>query len=90
MAERCSMFLAERYVPGGKVESATADASLARWASDELGALGVPVRYLSSTLIPADEICIAAFEAASADEVRRLIDHAGIPYERVVQSVRIG
>jgi len=72
------------------MDLALADSSLAVRATEELLAQGVDVRYLYLTLIPLDEICVAAFAAASAEEVRRLIQLAGIPYDRVVEAVRIG
>jgi hypothetical protein len=40
--------------------------------------------------VPGDETCFAFFEASSETEVRRLADLAAIPYERIVEAVRIG
>jgi hypothetical protein len=85
-----SLFLAERYVPEGRSESVIADVARASAASDELAAEGTRARHLHSMLIPSDEICFALFEANSAEEVRRLIERASIPYERVVEAVQIG
>jgi hypothetical protein len=47
------------------------------------------VRYLGSTLIPEDEVVFFAFEGPSADDIRAVAEQAEIPFERIVESVRI-
>ncbi len=71
------------------LESAQLDAARASAASDEPVADGARVRYLGSTLIPSDETCFALFEASSADEVRGLLERAALPYDRIVEAVRV-
>ncbi len=85
-----SLFLAERYLPTGSAETAADDAKRARAASRQLAAEGTVVRYLGSTLLPADETCFALFEAPSAAEVERLLASASLAYDRVVPALLLG
>jgi hypothetical protein len=85
-----SLFLAERYVSSANAELAHLDAARASAASREPTESGESIRYLGSTLIPSDETCFVLFEAPSAEEVRRLLDRASLPYDRIVEAVRIG
>jgi len=55
----------------------------------DLRAEGTEVRYLGSTLVPADETCFSLIEAASPQVVQRLGEKALVPYDRVVEAVRI-
>src|SRR5262245_38114224 len=87
--QRLSLFLAERYVSAANSELAHLDAARASAASEEPAEDGAIVRYLGSTLIPSDETCFALFEASSAEEVRRLLVRASLPYDRIVEAVRI-
>ena len=84
------LFLAERYVSSANPELAYLDAARASAASKEQAEGGTTVRYLGSTLIPSDETCFALFEAPSAEDVRRLLERAWLPYDRIVEAVRIG
>jgi len=70
-------------------ERARADAVQARAASQALVREGTDVRYLESTFVPADEICFALFQAHSAEQVKELIDRAAIPYDHIVEAVRL-
>lgn len=84
-----SFFLAERYVSSANLELARLDAARASAASNEPAEGGPAVRYVGSTLIPSDETCFVFFEARSAAEVRRLLKRASLPYDRIVEAVRI-
>jgi hypothetical protein len=84
-----SHFLAERYVSAANPELAHLDAARASAASQEQAEQGTAVRYLGSTLIPSDETCFSLFEAQSAEDVRRLLERAALPYDRIVEALRI-
>jgi hypothetical protein len=84
-----SHFLAERYVSAANPELAHRDAARASAASQEQTEGGTAVRYLGSTLIPSDETCFSLFEAQSAEDVRRLLERASLPYDRIVEALRI-
>ena len=49
---------------------------------------GEPVRYLGSLLIVADEVVLCLFEGPSA-AVRLVAERAGLPFERILQSIRM-
>jgi hypothetical protein len=72
-------FLMERYWPGvTRSDVVTTEENLWR-AADDLNREGVPIRILSSTWIPADEVVLTLFEAGEEDdvlEVCRLSDYA--------------
>ncbi len=44
---------------------------------------GKPVRYLRSTIVPADESLLCVLEAATEELVREAYARAGIPFERL-------
>jgi hypothetical protein len=83
------LFLAERYVSVANPELARLDAARASAACKAPTESGETVRYLGATLIPSDETCFVLFEAPSAEEVRRLLERASLPYDRIVEAVRI-
>jgi hypothetical protein len=53
----------------------------------ELTAEGTPVRYLRSTFAPQDGRCMCLFEADKSEDVKRLNDDAGLPYDRIVPAM---
>jgi hypothetical protein len=48
-----------------------------------MGSEGRAVRYLRSTVVPADEALLCVFEAGSEELVRDLYARAGVPFERL-------
>jgi hypothetical protein len=82
-------FMAECFWPG-VTEQQLADAGArARQAADEINSSGILARYTGSILVPADEIALCFFEAASIDAVSDLNRRAAIPFERILQIVRL-
>ena len=81
-------YLVERYLPGLSVEELALTAARAASATADLAAEGVPIRYLGSTLLPADEACLCCFEAESAAVVAAANERAGMPFARVVEAHR--
>lgn len=73
-------FLTERYWPGvTRPDVATAEDHLWRAADKRTVCDGIPIRILSSTWIPADEVVLTLFGAGEQDdvlEVCRLSDYA--------------
>ena len=47
-----------------------------------------PVRYLGTMLVPSDEVVFCFFEG-SLDAVRGVATRAGVPFERIVETVRV-
>jgi hypothetical protein len=48
---------------------------------------GSAVRHVRTTFLPGDETILHVFEAASLDELRRAVDLAALPHERIVEAV---
>jgi hypothetical protein len=82
-------FMAECFWPGmneAKVREAGLRAGhAARAASRD----GDEVRYLGAILVPADEVAFCLFEGGSSELVSDISDRAEIPFERILQTVRL-
>jgi hypothetical protein len=80
---RPQTFLIERYWPGvGSSDVATAEERLCR-AAGGLTHDGTPIRILSSTWIPADEVVLTLFEADEQDDVLEVSRRGGYPFDRI-------
>ena len=82
-------YLVECYVPNSRSRELPETAARAREAAQILTAEGAQVRYLRSTFVPSDELCLHLFEADSADRVSEASKRAGIEPERVVEAVTV-
>ena len=76
-------YLVEHYRPGFTPERLAEWAALVRSAAFGIASEGRPVRYLRSTVVPADESLLCLLEATSDDLVRAVYARAGIPFERL-------
>jgi hypothetical protein len=76
-------YLVEHYRPGLTVDGLKQWAERVREATDELEREGKHVRYLRSTIVPADESLLCVLEAASEELVREAYARAGLPFERL-------
>ena len=76
-------FLVERYWPGvERADLVTAEERLSG-AAGELMRDGIPIRIVSSTWIPADEVVLMLFEAAEEDDVLEVARRGGYPFDRM-------
>jgi hypothetical protein len=76
-------FLMERYWPGvTRSDVATTEQNLWR-AADDLEREGVPIRILSSTWVPADELVLTLFEAGEEDDVLEVSRRSEYPFDRM-------
>src|SRR5690348_8424421 len=82
-----STFMVERHLGGISMDDLGGAQRAAIAKGEELTASGTPVRYLRSTFAPQDGRCMCLFEADSSDDVQRLNDEAGIPYDRIVPAM---
>ena len=76
----------ELYLPhasASRIEEAAADAQ--RAADSSAG--GTRIRYLRTTYLADDEICLHFFEAASIHHVADVTRRAGLATERITRSV---
>lgn len=60
-----------------------------RGAAQALSAQGMYARYVGSILVPSDEIALCMFEASSIDTATEVSRRAAIPFERIVEVVRL-
>ena len=76
-------YLVEHYRPGFTATALEEWAARVRAAAAGIAREGNPVRYLRSTVIPADESLLCLLEASSGDVVRAVYARAGVPFERL-------
>lgn len=82
-------YVVERHLPGITVDQLTAAAARAKGTTAEMSEEGVPIRYLRSTFLPAEEKCYCLFEGPSPEVVEAAQKRAEIPYERVAEAMHI-
>lgn len=80
-------YLVEHYRPGFTVEALRQCATRIWVAADEMGREGKPVRYVRSTIVPADESLLCLLEAATEELVHETYARAGIPFDRISPAI---
>jgi Protein of unknown function (DUF4242) len=83
------LYLAERYLPGATGADVASAARRLAAATEQLAAQGIPIRYLGSTFVPADETCFCEFEASSMEPVEWVNERAQVPTARILPAVRL-
>jgi len=83
------LFLVERYLPTASRQAALADAALIVATTDMMAREGARIRFLGSTLVLDDEICFLLFDADNAEDLRRLMERASIPFQHVSHALQI-
>jgi Protein of unknown function (DUF4242) len=78
-----NVYLVEHYSPGLTVDGLVRRAARVRETALEMRGEGKWVRYLRSTIVPADEALLCVFEAGSEGLVREAYARAGVPFERL-------
>ena len=76
-------YLVENYHPGLGADELRQIVSRVRDAVAEMARDGKAIRYLRSTIVPADESFLCVIEAASEELAREAYTRAGIPFERI-------
>lgn len=76
-------FLVEHYRPGFTTEMLEHWAARVHATADEMAREGEPVRYLRSTIVPADESLLCVLEASSDEVVHAVYARAGLSFERL-------
>jgi hypothetical protein len=82
-----TVYMVERNLKGIAMSDLAAAQRTAIDTSEAYAAKGTPMRYIRSTFAPEDGRCMCLFEAASAEDVKRLNDEAKLPYLRVVEAL---
>jgi hypothetical protein len=78
-----NLYLVEQYSPGLTVDGLASSAARVRDMAVAMSKEGRAVRYLRSTIVPADEALLCVFEAGSEELVREVYARAGVPFERL-------
>ena len=82
-----SVFMVERNLGGISMDDLGGAQKAAIAKGEEMSAAGTPVRYIRSTFAPEDGRCMCLFEAQKCEDVQRLNDEAGLPYNRIVPAM---
>ncbi|GAA6159674.1 MULTISPECIES: DUF4242 domain-containing protein [Ruegeria] len=82
-----SVFMVERNLKGISMDDLGAAQKAAIATAQKMTAEGDKISYVRSTFAPEDGRCMCLFDGESADQVRRLNDTAGLPYEKVVAAM---
>ena len=82
-----SVFMVERSLGGISMDDLGDAQKAAIDKGEQMTASGTPVRYIRTTFAPEDGRCMCLFEAQSSEDVKRLNDEAGLPYDRVVPAM---
>jgi hypothetical protein len=80
-------FMVERNLGGISEDELSGAQQVAIKKGQEMTAAGTPVRYVRSTFAPEDGRCMCLFEADKPEDVQRLNDEAGLPYDRIVPAM---
>ena len=83
-------FMAECFWPGVTAQKVADAGERVRQASQAITSADRLACYLGSILVPADEIALCLFEAASIDVAMDVNRRAAIPSERLLEIVRLG
>jgi hypothetical protein len=76
-------FLVEHYLPGATQQELRAASSRLGDVVRGLAAAGERIRYLGSTIVPAEESCFSRFESGSETSVRVALERAEVAYARI-------
>jgi hypothetical protein len=82
-----TVYMVERNLKGISMEDLGGAQKAAIAKADELTRAGTDISYIRSTFAPEDGRCMCLFEAKSPDDVKRLNDECGLPYNNVVEAL---
>ena len=82
-------YIVERYWPGVTLERLRSSELEAYRAVADLRASGRRIRYLGSTLIPAEECVLSVYEAESHESIAEANRRAGLTFARIVEVVEL-
>jgi hypothetical protein len=82
-------YLVERYWPGVTSELLLEALNRGRRVMEEMRGEETPIREISCTLLPGEEVVFSVYEGPSAGTVRQFNERAGIPVSRIVEAIAI-
>jgi hypothetical protein len=80
-------YLVEHYWPGITAAIFSSAAERVRTAAEAMASNGAPIRFLHSTMVPADEAAFCVFEAPSAELIEQVYARAAVRFERIVPAL---
>jgi uncharacterized protein with GYD domain len=84
---RSTTYLVEHYWPGLTTETFRETAERVRATAEAMAHAGTAIRYLHSTMVPADEAAFCVLDADSMELVEQLYSRAGIRFDRIVAAL---
>jgi hypothetical protein len=84
------LYAAKCYWPGVETPALQRVAASATREAERLSRNGKPVAYLGCLLFPDDEIVLCLFESSSRAPVNQAAERAGMPCERLMESIWLG
>ncbi len=82
-------YLTEHYRVGAGAEELTRSATRLRDTVAQMEREGMPIGYVSATVVPADDYFASLLEAPSEQVAREALARADIPFERISTAVRV-
>jgi hypothetical protein len=89
MTRDSKTYVVECYLPGVDDAAVRRSADDAAAAARRLGGSRAGIEYLGALLMAVDEVVLHAFRAADPQLVRRASTAAGLPFDRIVESVEV-
>jgi hypothetical protein len=83
-------YLAESYLAQQRASELPAHKRRVRTAARDLRRQGIPIRFVRSIFVPADELCFYLFEASSSEAVGTACERAALRVQRIVEAVEFG
>jgi hypothetical protein len=80
-------YLVESYLARARAGELPTTTSLARRAAAAMRAEGISVRYLRSTFLAEDEVCLHFFDAPSVEAAGEVSRRAAIEYDRITEAI---
>ena len=84
---RVMLYAAKCYWPGVTEDELERAAASATREAHKASQTGTPIAYLGSLLFPHDQLVLCLFEGSSRTTVKQTAERAGIPCERLMQSI---
>lgn len=82
-----TVYMVERNLKGISMEDLAGAQQAAIATAARMSEAGDGISYIRSTFAPEDGRCMCLFDGQSEEQVKRLNDAAGLPYERVVAAL---
>ena len=82
-----TLYLVDRDIPGVTMDQLVAAQRAVIVVSQRFTARGEYVRYIRSTYLPDESLCMCWFEAPSAEAVAEVNEVAKVPFDRILEAI---